>query len=135
MIKDITQKNTEDNITSVSACIAELRAAFIGLYSSRKSDRHDPVKINDLKLEKDSPFGIFDISVLIECLTQVGEQQSRIAMRRSPNGSSARFSLLEHHRDPMAREQLFAGFQGLVLISSEERHHPDSFGQVSDHVE
>ena len=45
-----------------------------------------------------------------------------------------RLSLLEHHRDPMAREQLFSGLQGLGLLSSEDRHHRDAFGQVSDYV-
>lgn len=29
-----------------------------------------------------------------------------------------RLALYQHHRDPMAWEQLFAGFQGLGLISS-----------------
>ena len=29
-----------------------------------------------------------------------------------------RLALSQHHRDPMAWEQLFAGFQGLGLISS-----------------
>ena len=35
----------------------------------------------------------------------------------------------------MAGEQLFAGLQGLGLISSEDRHHRDALGQVSDHIE
>lgn len=64
----------------------------------------------------------------------VGEQPSRVAMRRLPGDSSAGFAFLQHHRYPMAWEQLFAGFKCLVLISSEEWHHPDAFGQVSYHV-
>ena len=35
----------------------------------------------------------------------------------------------------MAGEQLFAGFQGLVLIGSEDRHHRNALGQVNDHIE
>ena len=31
-----------------------------------------------------------------------------------------RLALYQHHRDPMAWEQLFAGFQGLGLISSKK---------------
>ena len=46
----------------------------------------------------------------------------------------ARLSLLQHHRDPMAREQLFAGLQGLGLISSKHRHHRNALGQVNDHI-
>ena len=32
-----------------------------------------------------------------------------------------RFSLLEHHRYAMAREQLFAGLESLLFIGSEDR--------------
>ena len=46
----------------------------------------------------------------------------------------ARLSLLQHHRDPKAWEQLFAGLQGLGLISSKHRHHPDALGQINDHI-
>jgi hypothetical protein len=46
-----------------------------------------------------------------------------------------RLPLLEHHRDPMAGEQLFAGLQGLGLISSKHRHHRNALGQVNDHIE
>ena len=35
----------------------------------------------------------------------------------------------------MAWEQLLGSLQGLGLISSEDRHHRDALGQVSDHVE
>ena len=56
-------------------------------------------------------------------------------MRRSSGGSGARLAFLEHDRDPMAREQLFGCLEGPGLISSEDRHHGDAFGQVSDHVE
>ena len=45
-----------------------------------------------------------------------------------------RLSLLQHHRDPMAGEQLFAGLQGLGLISSKHRHHRNALGQVNDHI-
>ena len=31
-----------------------------------------------------------------------------------------RLALSQHHRDPMAWQQLFAGFQGLGLISSKK---------------
>ena len=47
----------------------------------------------------------------------------------------ARFALLQHHRDTMAWEQLFAGLQGLGLISSKHRHHRDALGQVNNHIE
>ena len=50
-------------------------------------------------------------------------------------GSSAGLAFLEHHRYPMAREQLFGGLETLVLVGSEDRHNRDAFGQVSDHVE
>lgn len=35
----------------------------------------------------------------------------------------------------MPREQLFGGLESLVLVGSEDRHHGDALGQVSDHVE
>ena len=35
----------------------------------------------------------------------------------------------------MAGEQLFAGLQGLGLVSSKHRHHRDALRQVNDHVE
>ena len=44
------------------------------------------------------------------------------------------FSLLEHHRDPMAGEQLLTGLQGLGLISRKHRHHRNALGQVNDHI-
>jgi len=47
----------------------------------------------------------------------------------------ARLAFLEHDRYPMAGKQLFANLQGLGLISSEDRHDGDAFGQVSNHVE
>ena len=34
----------------------------------------------------------------------------------------------------MAGEQLFAGLQGLGLISSKHRHHRDALEQVNDHI-
>ena len=34
----------------------------------------------------------------------------------------------------MAGEQLFAGLQGLGLISSEDRHHRNAFWQVNNHI-
>ena len=34
----------------------------------------------------------------------------------------------------MTGEQLFAGLQGLSLISSEDRHHRNALGQVNDHI-
>jgi hypothetical protein len=40
----------------------------------------------------------------------------------------ARLALLEHDRDPMAREQLFAGLQGLMLVGSEDRRHRNALG-------
>ena len=39
------------------------------------------------------------------------------------------------HRDPMAREQLFANLQRLVLVGSEDRRHRNALRQVSDYVE
>ena len=56
-------------------------------------------------------------------------------MRVWPHGSSARLTLLEHDRYPMAWEQLFGSLEGLGLISSEDRRHGDALGQVSDYVE
>ena len=35
---------------------------------------------------------------------------------------STRLSLLQHHRHPMAGEQLLTGLQGLGLVSSKHRH-------------
>ena len=35
----------------------------------------------------------------------------------------------------MAGEQLFGSLEGFVPVGSEDRHHGDAFGQVSDHVE
>ena len=46
-----------------------------------------------------------------------------------------RLALLEHHRDPMAWEQLFGDPQSLLFIGSEDRCHRDALGQVSDYVE
>lgn len=46
----------------------------------------------------------------------------------------ARLALLQHHRYPMAREQLFAGLRGLGLISSKHRHDRNALGQVNDHI-
>ena len=43
--------------------------------------------------------------------------------------------VLEHDRYPVAWEQLFASLHGLLFISSEDRHHRDALGQVSNHVE
>ena len=37
-----------------------------------------------------------------------------------------RLAFLEHHRYPMAWEQLFGSLQGLGLISSKDRHHGDA---------
>ena len=44
-------------------------------------------------------------------------------------------AFLEHDRYPMAWKQLFGSLQDLMLIGSEDRHHRDALGQVSDHVE
>ena len=46
----------------------------------------------------------------------------------------ARFALLQHHRYPMAWEQLFGSLKGLMLVGSEDRHHRDALGQVSVQV-
>ena len=43
-------------------------------------------------------------------------------------------ALLQHHRDPMAGEQFFAGLHGLGLISGENRCHGNALGQVSVQV-
>ena len=57
------------------------------------------------------------------------------AMRRLTGGSGTGLAFLEHDRYAMPWEQLFSSLQGLGLISSEDRHHGDALGQVSDHVE
>ena len=43
-------------------------------------------------------------------------------------------AFLEHDSYPMAWVQRLGSLQGLGLISSEDRCHRDSHGQVSDHV-
>ena len=75
-IDDIARKYTDKNVAKVSACIAELIGVFIGLYGIQKSDKLGFVKIKELKLEKESPSGIYYISVLIERLTQVSDLES-----------------------------------------------------------
>jgi len=47
----------------------------------------------------------------------------------------ARLAFLEHDRYPMAWEQLLGNLEGFGLVSSEDRHHGDALGQVSDYVE
>jgi hypothetical protein len=74
-IDSIASKNTEKNVEKVSSNIDDLRATFIGLYGSQKSDRLGFVKIKDLKLEKESPSGIYYISVLIDRLAQVAQPE------------------------------------------------------------
>ena len=56
-------------------------------------------------------------------------------MRLVLAGSGARLAFLEHDRDPMAGEQLFGSLEGFVPVGSEDRHHGDALGQVSNHVE
>jgi hypothetical protein len=69
------KRNTEKNVAKVAACIDELRAGFIGLYGTQNSGKLGFIKIKELNLEKESPSGIFYISVLIERLTQAGEPE------------------------------------------------------------
>lgn len=56
-------------------------------------------------------------------------------MRGLPGWSSAWLAFLEHDCYPMAREQLFAGLQGLGLINSENWEHSDALRQVGYYVE
>ncbi len=72
---DQEKRNTEKNVAKAAACIDELRAGFIGLYGTQNSGKLGFIKIKELNLEKESPSGIFYISVLIERLTQVGEPE------------------------------------------------------------
>jgi len=59
-----------------------------------------------------------------------------VGRRHRPIGALATgFAFLEDDSDPMAWKQLFGSLQGLVLDGSEDRHHADALGQVSDHVE
>ena len=44
-------------------------------------------------------------------------------------------AFLEHHRYPMAWEQLFGCLEGFGFISSEDRRHGDALWQVSYYVE
>lgn len=69
------KRNTEKNVAKVAACIDDLRAGFIGLYGTQNSGKLGFIKIKELNLEKESPSGIFYISVLIERLTQAGEPE------------------------------------------------------------